>query len=135
MTKMPKFTRFRRTLPDEGRETYVLMRVEEIENKFYDSKKDKDHRKRQFEWEFACKRKPEIRVKVWSSTNLSIYKGERSKALLITETLLGKTLTDKEIDDLPGTDSLLAKECVLEIEHKTDTNGDVNAKVKNFQMV
>jgi hypothetical protein len=58
-----------------------------------------------------------MQIRVWSSANLSIYKGIKSNALRMTEALLDKGLTKKEMDDGNDTDKLIGKKCFLEVKH------------------
>ncbi len=130
---MPKLTASKRVLPDAGKHMCVLMGVSEVENKFYDPKKDKADKAKRLEWTFQYEKKPEMQIRVWSSANLSIYKGIKSNALRMTEALLDKELTKKEMDEGNDTDKLIGKKCFLEVKHFKQDDGTVFAKVRDFE--
>lgn len=115
--------------PPAGKETYTLLKVEEVENRFYDPKKDTPDRATQLEWSFALDKNPEIMPRIWSTANLSIYKGKKSKCLQLVEALLEKTLTDKEKKDFVDTDGLIGKKCYLTVKLEKKEDGAIVGKI------
>ena len=130
---MPKLTASKRILPDAGKHLCVLNGVVEVENKFYDPKKDKADRAKRLEWTFQYETKQDMQIRVWSSASLSTYKGTKSNALRMTEALLDKELTKGEIDKGADTDRLVGKKCYLIVKHLKQDDGTVFAKVRDFE--
>jgi len=130
---MPKLLTRKRILPDAGKHLCELTDVKEVDNKFYDPKKDDVEKAKRLEWTFKYVEKPEMEIRVWSSENLSTYKGIKSNALRMTEALFGKEMTQDEIDVTESTDKLIGKKCYLEIKHMKRDDGSVFAKAKDFE--
>jgi hypothetical protein len=130
---MPKLIAKRRIVPDAGKHMCVLLRVEEVENKFYDPKKDSADKAKRLEWTFQYVEKPEMEIRVWSSTNLSIYRGTKSNALRLAESLLDKEMTKAEMDKGAETEKLIGKKCFLEVKHMKQDDGTIFAKVRDFE--
>jgi len=121
-------------LPPSGKNIYTLLSVEEVENRFYDPKKDKEDRATQLEWHFVLDKNPEISPRIWSTANLAVYKGKKSKCLRLIETLLEKALKEEDQKKFTDTDSLVGKKCFLVIKHEKTENGIVG-KVIDFESV
>jgi hypothetical protein len=133
---MAKLKFKKRILPEAGKHLCTLVEVNEVENKFFDPKTDGEDKKKRLEWIFAYTEKPEMKIRVWSSFSLTIYKGNKSKALTITETLLEKVMTDKEkeeFSDSSDTDGLLGKQCYITVKHEKKDDGEVYANVLDFE--
>ena len=120
----------KRIVPDAGEHLVTIMSVTETPNKFYNPSVDSELKKNQLAWEFAYVKKPEMRIKIWSSLSLSSYKGVGSKAMKIAEAALGKTLTDQEKEDF-DTEELIGKKLLIRVEHVTK-DGNINAKITAF---
>lgn len=120
------------TVPPEGKALYVLLRVEEVENKFYDPKKDQQDKATQLEWTFVHSEKADVQVRLWSTPFLSVYQGRKSKCLTIVETLLNKELTAEERKKFSDTDSLVGQKANLTIKHVKSSDG-VYGKVAAFE--
>ncbi len=130
---MAKLKYKKRIVPDAGRHLCTLVSTEEVENKFYDPKKDKEDMAKRLEWVFAYDKKPDMQIRTWSSFNISIWKGKKSKALTIIETLLEKELSEKEKEKFDDTDSLLGKKCYLTVKHEKHDDGQTYAKIIDFE--
>lgn len=130
---MPKLIFKKRLVPEAGRWLCTLMRVEEEENKFYDPRKDTSDKAKRLGWIFSYDEKPETEIRVWSSTSLSTYKGRKSRALGVVETLLDKALSDADKEKFEGTDTLVGKKCYLTVKHEKTAEGDVFAKVESLE--
>ena len=130
---MPKLIFKKRVVPEEGRWLCTLMRVEEEENKFYDPRKDKPDKAKRLGWIFSYDEKPETEIRVWSSPSLSVFKGRKSRALEVVETLLDKALSDADKEKFEGTDTLVGKKCQLNVKHEKSAEGDVFAKVESLE--
>lgn len=123
----------KRTLPDSGKILATLVSVEEVENKFYNPKEQSEDRAKQLEWVFDYDKKPGMQVRLWSTFSLSTYKGNKSKALTITEALLGEDLTDEDKENFGDTEKLIGKKCYLTVKHTKREDGQVYAKVTDFE--
>lgn len=132
---MPKLLSKQRILPDEGKHLGTLVSVEEIENKFFDPKKDKEDKAKRLQWTFEYDDKKGMEIRVWSSSNLTIYKGTMSTALRLVQALMDKELTKEEVEQFNSTDMLVGKKCFLEVKHQKMENGEVFAKVKDFERI
>lgn len=130
---MAKLSYKTRELPEPGKHLVTLVSVEEVANKFFDPQKDQPDRAKQLEWTFEYQDKPGVQIKVWSSPTLSIFKGTKSKALTIVEALMGKELTEEEKQDFPDTEILIGKTCYLDVRHQKTEDGQLFAKVKEFE--
>lgn len=122
------------TLPPEGKAEYVLKSVEQVENKFYDPKKDSGDYATQLEWVFMHKEKPDVVVRMWSTPFVSVYKGKKSKCLRLMETLLNSELSPEDRKKMLDTDSLVGKSCTLAIKH-ISSGDSVYGKVVAFESV
>src|SRR3989344_2430484 len=131
---MAKLIYKKRILPDAGKHLVELLSIEEIDNRFYDQKEQSEDKKKQMEWTYRYDEKPEMQIKVWSTASLSTYKGKKSKALTMTEALLQKELTEKEKEDFSDTDVLVGEKCFLTVKHVKNEEGDINAKVLDFEI-
>lgn len=121
--------------PPAGKQIYTLLKVEEVENRFYDPKKDSADRATQLEWNFVLDENPEITPRIWSTANLSVYKGKKSKCLQLVEALLDKTLNDTEKKEFEDTDGLIGKKCYLTIKHETTEDGSIVGKIIDYDTV
>ena len=130
---MPKLIFKKRVLPEAGKWLCTLMRVEEEENKFYDPRKDKPDKAIRLGWIFSYDQKPETEIRIWSSTSLSTFKGRKSRALEIVETLLDKALSDADKEKFEGTDYLMGKKCHLIVKQEKKAEGDIFAKVESME--
>jgi len=130
---MPKLIAKERKLPDAGKFMATLVSVEEVDNKFYDSNKDTEDKKKRLEWTFEYDEKKGMQIRVWSSSTLTVYKGNPSTALRLVQALMDKELTKEEIEKFGDTDKLIGKKCYLEVKHQKKENGDTFAKVKDFE--
>lgn len=130
---MPKLISKQRQLPDAGKFMCTLISVEEIDNKFYDPNKDAEDKARRLQWTFEYDYKKGMQIRVWSSSNLTVYKGNPSTALRLVQALLDKELSKEEIEKFNDTDTLIGKKCYLEVKHQKQENGDVFAKAKDFE--
>jgi hypothetical protein len=130
---MPKLKISSSALAPEGKHQVELEEVKEVQNSFYKPEEDSPDRATQFEWIFTLVADPSIRIRAWSSVKLSTHKGIPSKALTIVEALVGKKLDGKERDEFSDTDTLLGKQCIVEVEHTTNRTGDVRTKIVDFQ--
>jgi len=128
-----KLTASKRVMPDAGKHLCALLSVLEVENKFYDPKKDKADKAKRLEWTFQYETKQDMQIRVWSSSNLSIYKSTKSNALRMTEALLDKELTKDEINKGADTDKLIGKKCYLIVKHLKQEDGTTFAKVRDFE--
>jgi hypothetical protein len=133
MIKMPKLISKQRELPEAGKHLSTLVSVEEIENKFFDSQKDKEDKKKRLQWTFEYDDKKGMEIRVWSSSNLTTYKGTMSNALRLVQALMDKELTKEEIEKFEDTDLLIGKKCYLDVKHQKQENGEIFAKVKDFE--
>lgn len=124
-----------RKLPEEGKHLCTLVSVEEIENKFYDPKKDNEDKAKRLQWTFKYDDKEKMEIRVWSSSNLTTYKGTMSTALKLVQALMDKELTKEEIEKFDSTDVLVGKKCFLDVKHQKQENGEVFAKVKDFERI
>lgn len=131
---MPKLIFKKRVVPDAGKILAKLVSVESVENKFYDSKKQSEDRKEQLEWIFEYEDKPGMQVRLWSTFSVSTYKGKKSRALTISEALLGHELTDEEKENFE-TEELIGKKCFLTVKHEKKEDGQTYAKVIDFEPV
>ncbi len=122
-------------LPPAGKEIYTLLKVEEVENRFYDPKRDKEDRATQLEWQFVLDKNPEISARTWSTPSLYVFKGKKSKCLRITETLLDKALKDDEKQEFGDTDGLIGKKCYLIVKHDKTEDGATVGKVIDFESI
>ena len=122
-----------RIVPKAGRHLVELLLVEETENKFYDPEKDSDDKKNQNAWIFGYVDSPEMEIRVWSTINLSSYKGQKSKALTIVEALLDKELTAEDKKGVTDTNTLLGKKCFVTVKHVKAEDGQTFAKVILFE--
>ena len=123
----------KRILPDAGKFLVVLKSVNEVDNKFYDPKKDSSDRAKQRQWIFEYVDKPGMEISAYSTPRLTIYKGKKSKALSIVEALLNKELSDDEKENLTSSDDLIDKKCFLTIKHEKNEDGQVYAKILDFE--
>lgn len=130
---MPRLTSKSRVLPDDGKHLCTLVSVEEIENKFYDPKKDNEDKAKRLQWTFEYDDKKGMEIRVWSSSNLTVYKGTTSNALKMVQALMDKELTKEEIEKFESTDQLIGKKCYLEVKHQKQENGEIFAKVRDFE--
>lgn len=130
---MAKLKFNKRVLPEAGKHLCTLIQVTEVENKFFDPKKDGEDKKKRLEWIFAYDDKPEMKIRVWSSSSLTTYKGKKSKALLITENLQEKELSNEEKETFSDTDPLLGKKCYLIIKHEKKEDGEIYASIIDFE--
>jgi len=130
---MPKLMSRQRQLPDAGKFICTLISVEEIDNKFYDPAKDAEDKAKRLQWTFEYDEKKGMQIRVWSSSNLTVYKGNPSTALRLVQALMDKELSKEEIEKFDDTDTLIGKKCYLEVKHQKQENGDVFAKVKDFE--
>lgn len=121
-----------RVLPDAGKHLCTLVAVEEIENKFFDSKKDSEDKAKRLQWTFEYDDKKGMQIRVWSSANLSTYKGTMSNALRLVQALTDRELTKEETEKFDSTDELVGKKCFLDVKHQKQESGEVFAKVKDF---
>ena len=112
-----------------------MVSVEEVENKFYNPKEQSEDRAKQLEWVFDYDEKPGMQVRLWSTFSLSTYKGNKSKALTITEALLGEDLTDEDKENLGDTEKLIGKKCYMTVKHAKKDDGQLYAKVTDFEAV
>lgn len=131
---MPKLIFKKRVVPDAGKVLAKLVSVESVENKFYDSKEQPEDRKNQLEWIFEYEEKAGMQVRIWSTFSVSTYKGKKSKALTISEALLGHELTDEEKENFE-TEELVGKKCFLTVKHEKKEDGNIYAKVLDFEPV
>lgn len=130
---MPKLVSKQRILPDAGKHLCTLVSVEEIENKFFDPQKDKEDKKKRLQWTFEYDDKKGMEIRLWSSSNLSTYKGTASNALRLVQALTDKKLSKEEIEKFGDTDQLIGKKCYLEVKHQEQEDGQIFAKVKDFE--
>lgn len=128
---MAPLTFKKRILPDAGKYLYELVEVNQVTNTFYNPQEKGSQPKRN-EWLFQSVDKPEMRVKKWTSTSLSSYRGRKSESLKLYEALLGIELTDEEKEKITSTDELIGKKCFLEIKHEKGQDGTVYAKVVDY---
>lgn len=131
---MPKLIFKKRVVPDAGKVLAKLVSVESVENKFYDSKKQSEDRKEQLEWVFEYEEKPGMQIRLWSTFSVSTYKGKKSRALTISEALLGHELTDEEKENFE-TEELVDKKCFLTVKHEKKEDGQTYAKVIDSEPV
>lgn len=131
---MPKLIFKKRVVPDAGKVLAKLVSVNSVENKFYDSKNQSEDRKEQLEWVFEYEEKPGMQVRIWSTFSVSSYKGKKSKALTISEALLGHELTDEEKENFE-TEELVGKKCFLTVKHEKKEDGNIYAKVLDYEPV
>lgn len=129
---LPKLIFKKRIVPDAGKVLGKLVSVAEVENKFFDPKEHTEDRKTQLEWVFDYEEKPGMQIRLWSSFSMSTYKGRKSKALTISEALLGEELTDGEKENF-DTETLVGKTCFLTVKHEKKEDGQVYAKVIDFE--
>lgn len=132
---MAKLIAKTRIVPLAGRHVCTLISVNEVENQFYKPDKDTEDKKERLEWIFSYDKKPEMQIRVWSSFNLSFYKGNKSNALKMTEALLNKTLSEEERKEAIDTDLLVGKKCFLTVKHDKKEDGEISAKVIDFEPV
>jgi hypothetical protein len=111
------------------------MKVEEVENRFYDPSKQKEAYKTQLEWQFVLDKKPEVSIKKWTSANLSIFKGKKSNCLQLVEELEGKTLSAEDRLGFDDTDLLIGKKLYLTIKQDKTSDGETYAKIVLFERV
>ncbi|MFA5895204.1 MAG: hypothetical protein WC851_05510 [Candidatus Shapirobacteria bacterium] len=132
---MAKLIYKKRVLPEAGRWLCTLMKVEETANKFYDPNADKLDKSLSLGWVFTYDQKSGTEIRIWTSPSLGIFKGKKSKALQVVESLLDKELTDQEKESFEGTDSLVGKKCYLVVKHVTRPDGSVYARSEEFESV
>src|SRR3990172_8651561 len=130
---MAKLIFKKRIVPDAGRVLAELSSVEEVDNRFYDPNTQKPDMARRLQWNFEYVDKPGMQIILWSSFSLSTFKGKKSKALTITETLLARELSEKDKEDLNDTSSLVGKRCYLTVKHEKTEDGQTYAKVIDFE--
>ncbi len=130
---MPKLIFKKRVVPDAGKIMTHLVSVGEVENQFYNPKEQSEDKKTQLEWIFEYTDKPGMQIRLWSTKSLSTYKGKKSKALTITESLLDKELTDEEKESFGDTDQLVGRKCYLTVKHEKKDDGQIYAKVVDFE--
>lgn len=130
---MPKLIAKKRQLPDAGKVICTLISVEEVDNPFYNAAKDTEDKTKRLQWTFEYDEKKGMQIRVWSSSNLTVYKGNPSTALRLVQALMDKELSKEEIEKFGDTDKLIGKKCYLEVKHQKKENGDVFAKVKDFE--
>src|SRR3989344_3396396 len=111
---MAKLTYKKRILPDPGKRLFAILSAEEVENRFFDPKV-KGSQKTRMEWEFADVDKPDVKIRAWSGTTLTSFKGKKAKALEIAEAALGKELSEQEREEL-DTDTLIGKRLFLTVK-------------------
>lgn len=131
---MPQFKKLLKILPEAGRHLAELVSVKEVENQFYDQDQS-ENLKTQFEWQWVYVEKPDMEIRTYSTVYLNIHKGKKNKTIQHVEALEGKSLSQKEIDEFEGTDSLIGKQCYLTVEHYTGDDGKTKAKVEKFEPV
>ncbi len=129
---MAKLTYKKRILPEAGKHLFAIISAEEVENRFYDPKV-KGSQKTRLEWVFANVDRPEIQLRDWSGTMLSICKGKKAKALKIVEAALCKELSDKEKEEFGDTDTLIGKRLFLTIKLEKNEEGEIYAKIIDYQ--
>jgi hypothetical protein len=122
-----------RMLPDAGKHLCTLVSVEEIENKFFDAKKDNEDKAKRLQWTFDYDDKKGMQIRIWSSANMTVYKGTASNALRLVQALMDKELSKEEIEQFDNTDKLVGKKCFLDVKHQKQENGEVFAKVRDFE--
>lgn len=130
---MPKITKIIRIVPDAGRHLVTLKEVNEIDNKFFDPKTQREEYKTQFEWIFSYTDKPGMEIRAFSTKAPSRYKGKTNRMLEIEEALLAKALTEKEWTEIDDTDALLGMACNITVKHEKDDDGQVSAKIVLFE--
>lgn len=130
---MAKLIAKKRILPDAGRHLCTLAAVEEIENQFFNPKKDGDDKKFRLGWEFTYDDKSEMKIRMWSSYSLSIWKGQKSSALEINEALQNKVLSKEEREAGVDTDNLIDRKAYLTVKHEKKDDGEILAKVINIE--
>lgn len=123
----------KRTLPDAGRFLSTLKSVDEVDNKFYNPKEDSEDRAKQRQWVFEYVDKPGMEISAYSTPKLTSFKGKKSKALSIVEALLSKELSEDEKENLNSTDDLVGKRCFLTVKHEKGEDGQVYAKILDFE--
>jgi hypothetical protein len=124
---MPKLKAKKRQLPNAGTHFAHLIKVDEVDNRFYNPADPRSNPKR-LEWLFEYEDEPVGQILLWSSSSLSSYKGTQSRALQITEAMLGRELTEEEKADF-DTDKLLGKRLQMTVKHVKTDDGDTLAKV------
>ena len=128
---MAKLTYKKRILPDPGKRLFAILSAEEVENRFFDPKV-KGSQKTRMEWEFADVDKPDVKIRAWSGTTLTSFKGKKAKALEIAEAALGKELSEQEREEL-DTDTLIGKRLFLTVKLEKNEDGEIYAKIIDYE--
>ena len=84
------------------------------------------------EWEFADVDKPDVKIRAWSGTTLTSFKGKKAKALEIAEAALGKELSEQEREEL-DTDTLIGKRLFLTVKLEKNEDGEIYAKIIDYE--
>lgn len=129
---MPKLIFKQRIVPSAGKHLATLKRIEEEDNKFFDPKKDSPDKRNRYGWVFGYDDLEGMEIRTWSSSSISTYKGQKSRALIITETLLDKQLSTEEKAAFEGTDALIGKKCYLSVK-LVQKDGETYAKVESME--
>lgn len=129
---MAKLTYNKRILPDSGKHLVAITQCVETENQFYDPK-EKGSQKTRLEWTFSYTEKPEMQIRDWSGTSLSIYQGKKAKALRIVEAAEGKELTQEEKESFNDTDPLIGGRLYITVKHDKRENGEIFAKIIDYE--
>ncbi len=113
---MVKLTGTNFVLPPEGNAILTLHGIKEIVNRFFQEGADEDTRIR-LQWTFDVDGVEGAILTKFSSKKLSVYKGKKSNALLLSEALIGRALTLEERKEL-DTEMLIGKKMEVVIEHQ-----------------
>jgi len=128
-----KITFTKRLIPEAGRHLVELKDISEIENKFYDSEKQSEKYKTQFQWTWIYDKNPEMEIRSFSTMSPSYYQGKKNKMLEMEEALLSKPLSEKEMAEIDDTDALIGKKCYITVKHDKDKDGQIHAKIIMFE--
>lgn len=129
---MAKLTGTNFVLPPEGKAVLTLREIKETVNRFYVEGDSEDKRTR-LQWIFDVDGVEGAELGKFSSKKLSTFKGKKSNALLLSEALIGGTLTPEERKEL-DTDMLIGKKMQVTIEHEEKDDATF-ARITNFKPV
>lgn len=130
---MPKIKFTKRIVPKDGRHLVSLKDVSEVENKFYDSDKQSEKYKTQFQWTWSYADDPEMEIRSFSTMTPSTYKGKKNKMLEMMEASLGRILSETEMAKIDDTDLLIGSKCFITVKHDKDEDGQIHAKIILFE--
>jgi len=131
---MPKVTYKEIVIPEKGKQLCILIDVKEVENKYFNPQQDKEDKAKRLDWLFAYEQNPEMRIHIWTSTSMIIYKSKKSNVLKLIEALMDKEFSSAEIKDgIADTSTLLGKKIYLQVKHEKDEEGGIRAKVTDYQ--